>query len=91
MQQLNVTKLLKPNDVWYKLIKYLPEHNVTNKGGIVNMEMLAAWRDYVGADHVLRDQMGFMLCETVTDAVIVDEENTVEPTQPIEQTMSTNE
>ena len=38
------------------------------------------WRDYVGVDHVLRDQMGFMLCETVTDAVIVDEENTVQPT-----------
>jgi hypothetical protein len=41
--------------------------------GEIVMEALAAWRDYCGADHVLRDQTGFMLCETIEDALIIEE------------------
>ena len=73
MEVLNLTKLIKHNDVWYKLLKYLPEHNVTDKTGRVNMDVLKGWRDYVGADHVLRDQMGYMLCETITDATVIED------------------
>lgn len=72
MQVINLDKLILHNDVWYKLLRYLPEHNVTDKGGTVRMDVLQAWRDYVGADHVLRDQTGFMLCETIHDAMIVE-------------------
>jgi len=74
MEILTPNKLIKHNDVWYKLIKYLPEHNVTDKGGTVRMDVLAGWRDYVGADHVLRDQTGFMLCETIKDAEVITEQ-----------------
>ena len=73
METLAINKLIKHNDVWYKLLKYLPEHNVVDKNGTVRMDVLAAWRDYIGADHVLRDQTGFMLCETIHDAVIITE------------------
>ena len=31
------------------------------------MAVLGGWRDYVGADKVLRDGGGFMLCETIQD------------------------
>ena len=42
------------------------------------MEALAGWRDYCGADHVLRDQTGFILCETIEDAIMVEETNAVD-------------
>ena len=35
----------------YKIIKKLKAHNVSPKG-IFNKDLLADWRDYVGADHV---------------------------------------
>ena len=73
METLIPTKLIKHNDVWYKMLRYLPEHNVMDKGGNVRMDVLAGWRDYVGADHVLRDQTGFILCETIKDATVIDE------------------
>ena len=73
METLTPTKLIKHNDVWYKMLRYLPEHNVMDKGGNVRMDVLAGWRDYVGADHVLRDQTGFMLCETIKDVTVIDE------------------
>jgi len=76
MEVSNVTKLIKHNDVWYKLIRYLPEHNVTDKTGNVRMDVLAGWRDYVGANHVLRDATGFMLCETIEDATVIVEQPT---------------
>lgn len=41
------------------------------------MDMLAAWRDYVGADHVLRDGNGFMLCRTVEDVEPIELKNDV--------------
>jgi len=50
------------------VVRYLAEHNVRNSDGSVNLKVLEAWRDYVGADHVLRDANGYMLCETVQDA-----------------------
>lgn len=74
MEILAINKLIKHNGVWYKLLKYLPEHNVRNKDGTVNMDVLAGWRDYVGANHVLRDQTGFMLCETIVDAEVTTEQ-----------------
>ena len=80
MEQLNINKLIKHNDKWYKELLYLKEHNVRGKGGAIVMEALAAWRDYCGADHVLRDQGGFMLCETIEDAIIIEEINTVNTT-----------
>lgn len=64
-------QLYKHGDKWYVVRRYLAEHNVRNSDGTVNMDVLGAWRDHVGANHVLRDQMGFMLCETVDDAEII--------------------
>ena len=55
------------NDTWYQIIRVLKVHNVSNKDGSVNMEVLKAWRDYVGADHVLQQQDEFWLCETVQE------------------------
>ena len=53
------------------VVRYLAEHNVRNSDGTVNMMVLEAWRDYVGANHVLRDASGYMLCLTVEDAEVI--------------------
>ena len=50
----------------YKIIKKIKQHQVSPKG-ILNKEILAEWRDYVGADHVLQQQDEFWLCETVQE------------------------
>ena len=72
MEEIHINKLIKHNDRWFKEILYLKEHNVM-RGGKVDMEHLAAWRDYTGANHVLRDNGGFIMCEIVEDAVVVEE------------------
>jgi len=64
-------QLYKHGDKWYVILKYIAEHNVRDKDGVVRLDVLSEWRDHVGADHVLRDASGFMLCETVEEATIV--------------------
>lgn len=64
-------QLYKHGDKWYVVVRYLAEHNVRNSDGTVNMNVLEAWRDYVGANHVLRDANGYMLCLTVEDAEVI--------------------
>jgi hypothetical protein len=67
MQVIALNKIIKHNDRWYKLLRYVTHANTLNKDGAVNMAVLGGWRDYVGADKVLRDGGGFMLCETIQD------------------------
>lgn len=78
MEVTYINKLVKHNDTWYKQLRYIKEATVRKKTGEISMEALAAWRDYCGADHVLRDQTGFMLCETIEDAVVIEETNAVD-------------
>ena len=61
------------NENAYKIIKKIKNHQVSPKG-ILNKEILAEWRDYVGADHVLQQQNEFWLCETIQDAIIIEDE-----------------
>jgi hypothetical protein len=37
------------------------------------MDALKAWRDYIGADHVLRQNDEYLLCETIQDAQIIED------------------
>ena len=38
----------------------------------LNMELVQAYRDWMGCDHVLRSQTHFMFCETIEEAELVD-------------------
>jgi hypothetical protein len=58
------------NETPYKVLRTLKVHNVSPKG-IVNMDLLKEWRDYVGADHVLQKNDEYWLCETIKDAEII--------------------
>ena len=65
-------KLYKHNDKLYVILRVMKTHQVTGNNGIINMELLKAWRDYEGADHVLRDGDTYLLCETVEEAQIIE-------------------
>lgn len=70
-----ITDYLKyVNDKAYIIKREVPIHNFEQKGtNRLNMELLAAYRDYLGCDHVLRTQTHFLMCETIEEAVIVEE------------------
>jgi hypothetical protein len=38
-----------------------------DKKGVIQMELLKAWRDWIGADHVLRIQDRYLMCETIPE------------------------
>jgi len=40
----------------------------------INMELLQAWRDYLGCNHVLRTDTHFLLCVRIEEAQIINEE-----------------
>jgi len=65
-------QLYQHNDNWYKIIRSIRIHNVSDKNGNLDMEYLKAWRDYLRGDHVLRHNDVFLICETVQDAEIVN-------------------
>jgi hypothetical protein len=59
------------NETPYKVLRKIKTHNVAPKG-IVDMELLKDFRDYVGADHVLQKADEYWLCETIKEAEIVE-------------------
>ena len=75
MKEIHLVKLIKHNDTWYKILRLIKDQTVMRKNNTVHMEALAAWRDYVGADKVLHDPRGFMLCERIEEVEWVDCDN----------------
>jgi hypothetical protein len=59
--------LYKHGDKLYLVIRNIPEHNFKNKDGTINLEVLKAWRDYLGGDHVLKDNDRYLIVETIQE------------------------
>ena len=71
---LNYVKYI--NDQAYVVKRETPIHMfVKKKENTINMELLQSYRDYLGCDHVLRSQTHFLMCETVAEAEIIEDEN----------------
>tara|TARA_R110001592_G_scaffold104715_1_gene294648 strand:- start:2672 stop:2893 length:222 start_codon:yes stop_codon:yes gene_type:complete len=70
-----ITDYLKyVNNEAYVVKRETPTHMFSQKGSNkLNMELLQAWRDYLGCDHVLRTPTHFLMCETISEAEIVEE------------------
>jgi hypothetical protein len=70
-----ITDYLKyVNDNAYIVKRETPIHNFEVKGqNKLNMELLQAYRDYLGCDHVLRTPTHFLMCETIAEAEIIEE------------------
>tara|TARA_R110000803_G_scaffold128690_2_gene196135 strand:- start:1784 stop:2011 length:228 start_codon:yes stop_codon:yes gene_type:complete len=70
-----ITDYLKyVNDQPYRVKRETSTHHFNKKGdNNFNMELLQAWRDYLGCNHVLRTQTHFLMCEVIEDAEIIEE------------------
>jgi len=62
--------LTKHNDTWYKVLREIPHHNFMDKNGTTHMDILREYRDYIGGDHVLKTPTHYQICETVQDAIV---------------------
>jgi len=72
-------QLYRHNDKVYVILRRIPQHNIKDKEGKIIGELFSAWKEHLGADHVLQDSTHFMFCETVLDVEWeeVDEEKIV--------------
>tara|TARA_R110000751_G_scaffold223054_1_gene325266 strand:+ start:448 stop:675 length:228 start_codon:yes stop_codon:yes gene_type:complete len=62
------------NDKAYVVKREIPIHNFSiEDSNRLNMELVKAFRDWQGCDHVLRSPTHFMFCETIPDAEIIEE------------------
>ena len=72
-------QLYKHNDKWYIIHRDIPISLFTDKDGIINLEGVKEWRDYLpNVDHVLRTETHFLFAETIQEAEIVEEETVEE-------------
>jgi ethanolamine ammonia-lyase large subunit len=55
------------NDKAYLIIRRVLESHFYGKGNSPQLEYVQMYRDWCGADHVLRDQTHYMFCETIED------------------------
>lgn len=62
----------------YVVLRRLSFHTVCDKQGNIIPEKFNGWKEYLGADHVLKNSTHFIYCETVPDVdfeEIFEEEN----------------
>jgi hypothetical protein len=60
-------------DIAYKILDITSVHNFTNKDGNINRQVLGMYVHEKGGDHVLQRQDKFLICETIEEATIVEE------------------
>ena len=51
----------------YLIIREMPLHNFTRKDGSIIPEVFNGWKEYLGAEHVLKTKTHFLFCEKVQD------------------------
>jgi hypothetical protein len=62
-----IKRLFKNGDDLYLIIREFPIYQLTDKDGRIKNELFNAWKEYLGADKVLKNQTRFMFCETVQE------------------------
>ena len=67
-------QLYKHNDVFYLIHRMIPIALFSDKDGIIDLEGVKIWRDYLPlVDHVLRNESHFLFVETIQEAKIVED------------------
>ena len=67
------SNIIYNNGVAYKILDMLPIHNFANQDGSINKQVLGMYVNEKNGDHVLQHQNQFLICETIEDATIVEE------------------
>jgi len=61
------------NDIAYRVKKDIIVDKFLIKGtDKLNMDLVQAYRDWLGCDHVLRTQTHFMFCQTIQEVEIIE-------------------
>jgi|TARA_R110000787_G_scaffold63551_2_gene142954 hypothetical protein len=61
------------NDIAYRVKKDIIVNKFLIKGtDKLNMDLVQAYRDWLGCDHVLRTQTHFMFCQTIQEVEIIE-------------------
>ena len=61
------------NDMAYRVKKDIIVNKFLIKGtDKLNMDLVQAYRDWLGCDHVLRTQTHFMFCQTIQEVEIIE-------------------
>jgi hypothetical protein len=55
------------NEKAYFVLKRVLEQHFNDKQNNPKLEYIQMYRDWIGADHVLRDQSHYIFCETIQD------------------------
>tara|TARA_R110002012_G_scaffold280981_1_gene469956 strand:+ start:372 stop:599 length:228 start_codon:yes stop_codon:yes gene_type:complete len=64
------------NDIAYRVKKDIVVDKFLIKGtNKLNMDLVQAYRDWLGCDHVLRTQSHFMFCQTIQEAEIIKDKD----------------
>jgi len=64
----------------YIILRRIPIHVFENEEGVLSMDKINAFKDWLGGDHVLRDQVHFLFCETVES---IEFEEIIQPETPL--------
>jgi hypothetical protein len=61
------------NDIAYRVKKDIIVNKFLIKGtDKLNMDLVQAYRDWLGCDHILRTQTHFMFCQTIQEVEIIE-------------------
>jgi hypothetical protein len=67
-------ELFRNGDDLYIVLRKIPVHNFKKRGSeTIIPEVFNGWKEYLGADKVLRLNETFLFCETVPEAEIINE------------------
>ena len=59
-------RVLKHNGKLYSIVRIISKHNFERKG-VDTMELLKEFRDYIGANHVIKDPINYTFLEEVEE------------------------
>lgn len=81
-----IQNMFKNGDDLYIILREITVAQLTKKDGKINAELFNAWKDYLGADKVLKSKERFLFCEIVQEPEweMVPEEETL-PLPPADE------
>ena len=69
-----LNELFQNGEDVFRVIRRIPVHNFKKRGSeTIISEVFNGWKEYLGADKVLRQNETFLFCENITEAEILNE------------------
>jgi hypothetical protein len=74
--------IINSNDQAYKVLRVMSPSNFEDKDRSFNKELLGAWVKFEGGDHVLKKDNMILICETISEAEVIQPLEDVEVIEP---------